>query len=133
VARRQSEFLTQRESQVMEVLWTEGDCTAESVRQSLADDLHDSTVRTILRVLESKGQVVHSSEGKSYVYRAKVPRQRAQKAAVRTLINQFFRGSAEQLVLRLIEDEAVTPEQIQALRKTLDRRPEIQVKKARKA
>ncbi len=96
MARKQSESLTQREAQVMEVLWSEGESTAEAVRQALEDDLHDSTVRTILRVLESKRQVVHASNGKSYVYKARVPRARAEGGGAHPFesILQRFRGTA---------------------------------------
>ena len=52
-----SDFLTEREAQIMEVLWSQGDATAESVRQALPDEPHDSTVRTLLRILRDKGYV----------------------------------------------------------------------------
>jgi BlaI family penicillinase repressor len=117
MARPASETLTGRESQVMEALWRLGDATAEQVRRALTETLHDSTVRTILRVLESKGYLHHEARGKSYVYRAVINRQKAQGHALRSLLRRFFGGSAEDLVLRLIEDEAITREQLDELRR----------------
>lgn len=111
-----SETLTEREAQVMGVLWGLGDATAEQVRGALPGDLHDSTVRTLLRVLEAKGYVAHEARGNAY--RAAVPRAGAQRAAVRSLLGRLFGGSAEDLVLRLIEDEQITPEQLEQIRRS---------------
>lgn len=113
-----SETLTEREAQVMGVLWGLGEATAEQVRGALPGDLHDSTVRTLLRVLEAKGYVAHEARGKAYAYRAAVPRAGAQRAAVRSLLGRLFGGSAEDLVLRLIEDEQITPEQLEQIRRS---------------
>ncbi len=101
----------------MDALWDLGRATAEQVRAALPGSPHDSTVRTLLRVLESKGYVSHDVRGKAYVYRASVPRAKAQRHALRHLLTRFFDGSAEALVLRLIEDERLTPEQLDAIRR----------------
>jgi len=117
MARPPAETLTGREAQVMEVVWRLGEATAEQVRAALPEALHDSTVRTLLRVLESKGYLDHEVRGKAYVYRAAVERKKAQRHALRSVLARFFGGSAEDLVLRLIEDERITPEQLDALRR----------------
>jgi predicted transcriptional regulator len=101
----------------MDVLWRLGEATAEQVREALADRPHDSTIRTLLRVLESKGYVTHEARGKVYVYRASIGRRKAQGHALRSVLAQFFAGSAQDLVLRLIEDERITPEQLDELRR----------------
>jgi predicted transcriptional regulator len=119
VPRSRSEALTEREAQVMDVLWTLGPATAEQVREALPGRPHDSTVRTLLRVLESKGHVARDDRGTAYTFRATVDRARAQRTAVRSLLNRFFGGSAEDLVLRLVEDEAITPEQLEEIRQSL--------------
>jgi predicted transcriptional regulator len=119
--RQPSETLTGRESEIMDVLWTLGAATAEQVREGLGGSSHDSTVRTLLRVLERKGYVAHEVRGKAYLYRAAVPRQKAQRRALHTILARFFGGSAEDLVLLLIEDEWITPEQLDALRGTASR------------
>jgi predicted transcriptional regulator len=73
-------------------------------------------VRTLLRVLESKGYVTHDTQGKAFVYRASVARDKAQRHALRNVLARFFAGSAEDLVLRLIEDERITPAQLAEIR-----------------
>jgi predicted transcriptional regulator len=118
MARTTSELLTEREAQIMEVVWRFGDATAEQVREAMPDSLHDSTVRTLMRILESKGYLTHEARGKVYVYRAVIEQRNAQRLALKGLLTRFFGGSAEDLVLRLIEDEQLTPEQLDALRKS---------------
>jgi BlaI family transcriptional regulator, penicillinase repressor len=117
MARTPSETLTGREAQVMDAVWRLGEATAEQVRAALSASLHDSTVRTLLRVLESKGYVGHEARGKTYVYRALIARGKAQRRVLRSVLARFFGGSAEDLVLRLIEDERITPEQLDELRR----------------
>src|SRR5262245_25921393 len=121
MARPPSATLTERESEIMDVLWKLGEATAEQVREGLESAAHDSTVRTLLRVLERKGYVSHRQEGKSFRFRAAVPRQKAQRRALRSILARLFAGSAEDLILRLIEDEQITPAQLDALRDAASR------------
>ena len=110
--------LTEREAQIMDVVWRLGEVTAEQVREALPGTPHDSTVRTMMRVLENKGYLTHEVRGKVYVHRALVGRKKAQKLAVRSVLTRFFAGSAEDLVLRLIEDEHLSQEQLDELRQS---------------
>ncbi len=107
--RLKTETLTERETEILNALWTLGAASAEEIRAALPGRPHDSTVRTLLRILETKGYVVHETKGKSYIYRPKVERTQAQRSALRNLVSRLFAGSAEDLVVRLIEDEALTP------------------------
>jgi BlaI family transcriptional regulator, penicillinase repressor len=116
MTRRTSESMTEREAQIMDVVWRLGEATAEQVREALPGSPHDSTVRTLMRVLETKGYLTHEVRGKAYVYRAAVARQKAQRVALRSVLTRFFAGSAEDLVLRLLEDEHLTQEQLDELR-----------------
>src|SRR5215204_4513023 len=102
-----SEIPTEREAQVMEVLWRLGRATADQVREALPGGPHDSTVRTLLRALEAKGYVAHDDRGKAYVYRAAVSQAKAQRTALKSLLRRLFGGSAESLLLRLVEDERI--------------------------
>jgi predicted transcriptional regulator len=118
VARSTSGSLTERESQIMNVVWRLGEATAEQVRAALPGEPHDSTVRTLLRVMETKGYLKHEVRGKVYVYLAAVARQKAQRLALRTVITRFFAGSVEDLVLRLIEDEHLSSAKLEELRRS---------------
>jgi predicted transcriptional regulator len=112
-------MLTEREAQIMDVLWSRQAATADDVREVLPGEPHDSTVRTLLRILETKGFVKHEVQGKSFLYRAAVARERAQSSALRNFLGRLFRGSAEDLVLRLIEDEVLTPDQLDEIKKSI--------------
>ncbi len=120
MARPTSDLLTERETQLMDVLWDQGPATAEDVRQALPDQPHDSTVRTLLRVLKQKGYVRIRGRQPA-LYEAAVPREKVQGRAAQSLLKRFFGGSAEQLVMRLVEDEKLSPEELARLRKNLSR------------
>ncbi len=121
MVRPPSEVLTDREAQIMEILWEQGHSTAEAVREALPDHPHDSTVRTMLRVLKEKGYVRIRGRQPA-VYVAKIGRAQVQTKAAQSLLARFFSGSVEALVLRLVEDEELSPEQLDQLRKSLSLR-----------
>ena len=118
-----SEMLTQREAEIMDALWRLSEATADEIRALLPGEPHDSTVRTLLRVLEGKGFVVHETRGKTFVYRAAAARDKVQRKALRSFLTRLFGGSAEDLVLRLLEDEQITPEQLTQLQGRDVKRP----------
>jgi len=115
MARPKASVPTQRESQIMAVLWEARSATAEEIRKQLPGNPHDSTVRTLLRVLVEKGQVIAEKVERSTSYRPAVQRPAVQKQVVRDLLKRFFSGSAEDLVLQLLEDECLSPQQLKAI------------------
>jgi BlaI family penicillinase repressor len=94
--------LTRRERQIMDILYRRGRATAGDVQEDLSGAPSYSTVRTQLRVLESKGHVRHHEEGLRYVYLPAVSRQSARKSALRHLVETFFEGSTEKVVGALL-------------------------------
>jgi predicted transcriptional regulator len=111
--------LTNREADVMQVLWDLGPSVVAEVRDRLADDLAYTTVLTILRTLEAKGYVGHEEEGRVHRYFATVKQQAAQKSALQHLTRKLFNGSAELLVTHLVSDQKLSPEQLRRMRKLL--------------
>jgi predicted transcriptional regulator len=97
--------LSRRERHIMDILYRRGRATAGEVQEDLSGAPSNSTVRTQLRVLESKGHVRHQEEGLRYVYMPAVPRYTARKAALRHLVNTFFDGSTEKVVGALLGGE----------------------------
>ena len=97
--------LTRRERQIMDILYRRGRATAGEVMADLSGRPRYSTVRTQLRVLESKGHVRHQEEGLRYVYVPAVPRHTARKSALRHLVDTFFDGSTEKVVGALLGGE----------------------------
>lgn len=119
--RKKSDSLTGREAEIMAILWRHGPSSAEAIRAEMSGDPHDSSVRTFLRVLEEKGQVTHSLRGRAYVYRPRARQTTAQRKAVQALLSRLFGGSAENLVLRLVEDEEISPAELRELAESLER------------
>jgi predicted transcriptional regulator len=97
--------LSRRERQIMDILYRRGRATANEVMADLTGEPSYSTVRTQLRVLETKGHVRHEEEGLRYVYLAALPRRTARKSALRHLVDTFFDGSVEQAVAALLGGE----------------------------
>jgi predicted transcriptional regulator len=98
--------LTKRERQIMDVLYRLGRATAGEIRDGLPGTPSDSTVRTQLRVLESKGHVRHEERGLRYIYMPTVPRHSARKSALKHLVDTFFDGSSAKVVAALLGGEA---------------------------
>jgi len=119
MARPPSETLTEREAHLMVVLWDRGSATVEQVREALDDPLADSTVRTMLRILEVKGYVERDPASRAHVYRPVVDRRQAQRSAARKLVDRLFDGSAAVLVQRLVEDQQLDADQLAKLRRVL--------------
>ena len=111
--------LTNREADVMRVLWDHGPSVVTEVRERLADELAYTTVLTILRTLETKGYAGHQEEGRVHRYFAAVKEQTAQRSALRHLTHKLFKGSAELLFTHLVSDQKLSPEQIRRMRRLL--------------
>jgi BlaI family transcriptional regulator, penicillinase repressor len=113
---------TDRELDVMAVLWEYGPATVAEVRDALVDDLAYTTVLTVLRTLEEKGYVDHQDEGKAHRYRPLVGRDRAGRSAVRRLVKKIFGGSPELLLTHLVAEKDLTPAELKRMRRLLDDR-----------
>jgi predicted transcriptional regulator len=113
---------TDRELDVMNVLWAAGPATVAAVRERLTDDLAYTTVLTILRTLEKKGYVGHTGEGRAYCYRPLVRRAAAGRTALRRLLKQVFDGSPELLMTQLVSDTNLTDAELRRLRRVLEER-----------
>ena len=123
MARPPQEGLTARESQIMEVIWTDGEASVEHIQAKLPTPLADSTIRTLLSIMAKKGYVDFRKAGKAKIFAPLIAREDAQKSALRLLADRLFGGSADLLLARLVEDEQVSAEELDRLGKKLrDRR-----------
>ena len=111
--------LTDRETDVMQVLWDQGPSLVADVRGGLADPLAYTTVLTILRTLEAKGYVGHEEEGRGHRYFASVKQQAARRSALQHLTDKLFKGSAELLFSHLVSDQKLSAKQIKRMRELL--------------
>jgi len=113
-------ILTDREADIMQVLWDHGPSVVSDVQNRLSDKLAYTTVLTVLRTLEAKGYVGHEEEGRQHRYFSTVKAQAAQKSALKHLLNKLFKDSSELLFARLVSDQKLTPEQIRRMHKLLE-------------
>ncbi len=115
---------TARELDVMAILWDRGPSTVTEVRTALDDQLAYTTVLTVLRILEEKGHVTHTTEGRAHRYQPLVERADAGDSALERLKERLFGGSHELLLTRLVDDEDLTEEELTRMRDLLVRRLE---------
>ena len=113
---------TDRELDVMAVLWEKGSATVTEVRERLQDELAYTTVLSVLRTLEEKGHVGHRGEGKAHRYFPLVERRVAGRSALTRLIDTVFNGSPELLLTQLVSDRELSDDQIKKLRRLMDAR-----------
>lgn len=120
---RQSETLTEAELRVMKVLWERGSGTVQQVLDSIEQKpaLAYNSVLTTIRILERKGYVKHIKDGRAHVFAPLVRQQEASRSEIRHLVGRFFGNSQEDLVLNILEDRGIEPEELARLRKMLDR------------
>jgi predicted transcriptional regulator len=106
MARKQSATLTEAELPIMDILWERGSAVVTDVVAGMSDStVAYNTVLTTLRILERKGYVRHTKEGRAFVYHPVVQRGEASRKAVRNLVKRFFQDSPELLILNVLEDE----------------------------
>lgn len=113
---------TDRELDVMAVLWEHGPSTVAEVREHLEDSLAYTTVLTVLRTLEAKGYVSHEEEGKAHRFMPLVARERAGKTALGQVLDKIFGGSRELLLANLVRERGIDAAELRRLRKVLDER-----------
>jgi len=107
----------------MDVLWKDGPSTVQHVLDALPQRpaLAYNSVLTTIRILEKKGYLEHIKDGRAHVYTPLVPREEASRSEIRRLLSRFFQDSHELLVLNILEDRAIDPEELRRLRELLER------------
>ena len=113
--------LTPLELQIMNVLWETGPANVQSVQANLKGrELAYTTVQTMLNVLHRKGKVKRLLKDRTYIYRPVLSRQKAVSQAVGEMLDRFFGGSADGLVLNLVETRQLTPEKLARIQELID-------------
>lgn len=120
---RPSTTLTEAELRIMEVLWAQGSGTVQQVLDWLPAKpaLAYNSVLTTIRILERKGYVEHVKDGRAHLYKPLLERKDATRSEIRHLMSRFFRDSHEELVLNILEDRGLDSEELEQLKKILQR------------
>jgi predicted transcriptional regulator len=115
----ESETLTRLELQIMQAIWKLGASSVNDVQKALPQKLAYTTVQTMLNILERKGKLKRKLRGRAYVYSATFTEARATRHAVRDLVDRMFGGSADQLVMSLIQSRQIDPGRLAELTRRL--------------
>ena len=113
-------LFTERELDVMAVLWEQGSATVPEVKARLDAELAYTTVQSVLRTLVAKGYVTHDEDGRFHRYRPLVEREQAGRSGLRRLVDTVFGGSPELLLTQLVAEGTLTEAQVERLRRLLD-------------
>src|SRR5262245_58610936 len=119
--RPKSPTMTDGELRLMRVLWDKGQATVGEVDDALKTRPKPAynTVLTLLRIMEKKGYVSHSKDGRAFIFLPMVDRADASRSALQTLVNRFFDGSPRLLMLNLLQDEQLSPEALKQLKERI--------------
>jgi predicted transcriptional regulator len=118
---------TDRELDVMSILWALGSATVAEVRAQLDDDLAYTSVLSALQTLEEKGHVRHEQSGRAYRYHPTVAPEHAGGSALNRIVDKIFHGSAEMLLAQLVSDRQIPPHELQRMQQMLvDRLKEVE-------
>ncbi len=132
---KRSITLTEAELRLMKLLWMRGESAVADLVQALPDGapLAYTTVLTTVRILEKKGYVTHRQEGRAFLYSPCVAEHEASRSEVRHVLQRFFGNSRERLLLSLLGDAEVTPEELQRLKQAIAEAPDEDVDQTRPA
>jgi len=116
-------YLSKREQQIIELVYERESLTAAEAEELLPGQPSNSTVRTLLRILEEKGQLSHRVEEGKFIYSAVKPRHSAAKQALESLVRTFYKGSVSDVVAALLTEDAanMSDEELEALQAMIQR------------
>lgn len=122
---REDVRLGKLELEIMKAVWARGKATVAEVHQALSTDRPRAynTILTMMRKLEAKGCLEHATEGRTFVYRARITQENVRRDALRDLLDRVFDGSAQLLVSGLMDERKLSAAEIEEIRALLDARP----------
>ncbi|MFL6209713.1 MAG: BlaI/MecI/CopY family transcriptional regulator [Pyrinomonadaceae bacterium] len=117
MTRPKNAHLTRLELEIMHVLWETGAANVQTVQQRLGRELAYTTVQTMLNILHRKGKVKRKLKDRAYFYAPTVSRRQVVRHTVSDIVDRLFGGSAESLVMSLVETKHLTPQKLAKLQK----------------
>ena len=104
----------------MQLVWSGGEVTAESIREQLDRNPKESTVRTVLRRLEEKGYVTHTVSGRTYLFRAAEARRDVAARAVKRIADWLCNGSVEEMLVGMADARMLDRRTLENLAKRIN-------------
>lgn len=126
---KQSVLPTPGELRLLEILWRIGKGTIEEIVRASGEEPPPNykTVQAWLRIMEGKGQVDHKQEGRAFVFWPLLGRGEVHRLSVRHLLAKYFSGSRSELLMELLSDERITPEELRQLESLIRTRRQEQL------
>src|SRR5580692_1084503 len=120
---RKKPVLTSQELEIMKVVWSAGASTVRGVYEALLErrKIAYTTVMTMMNILEQKGYLKKTQKDRAYVYQATKPQKQVIRGMVREFVDRVFNGSAEPLLLHLVEDRRLSEEDLQEIRRIMQK------------
>ena len=125
---KRSNTLTEAELRLMKILWERGESAVSDLVSSLSDTvpLAYTSVLTTIRILEKKGYVRHRQDGRAFLYSPCVAENDAGRSEVLQVLQRFFGNSRERLLISLLGDDEITPEELKRLKEAIANAPDEQ-------
>ena len=119
---KRSNTLTEAELRIMRILWARGESLVSDLVSAMPESapLAYTSVLTTVRILEQKGYVEHRQEGRAFLYSPCVAEHDASRSEVRHVLQRFFGNSRERLLLSLLGDDEITPDELKRIRQAID-------------
>ena len=120
--RRPGRKLGELELQILNILWQRGPSTVREVLEEVPVEPRPAytTVLTMMRLMHEKGYLDRREQGRAHIYQTRLRERRVKRSLLRDLIDGAFRGSAEALVVRLLEDENLSREELRRVRRLIE-------------
>ncbi len=118
---KKSNTLTEAELRLMKILWRRGESAVTDLVAAMpeGETLAYNSVLTTIRILEQKGYVEHRQEGRAFIYRPCIKEHEASQTEIRHVLSRFFGNSRERLLLSLLDDEQISPEELRRLKQAI--------------
>jgi predicted transcriptional regulator len=118
---KRSSTLTEAELRIMRILWARGESLVSDLVAAMPNDtpLAYTSVLTTVRILEQKGYVEHRQDGRAFLYKPCVAEHEASRSEVNHMLHRFFDNSRERLLLTLLGDGDMTPDELQRLKNAI--------------
>jgi BlaI family penicillinase repressor len=116
--------LTEQELEIMKIVWSRDMSTVRDVYEALLErrKIAYTTVMTMMKILEQKKYLLRTQEDRAYVYRPAKPKNQVIKGMVREFVNRVFNGSAEPLLLHLMEDQRLSKKELEDITRMIRRK-----------
>lgn len=120
--RKQAAALSKRETQIMDIVYSRGECSVSDVLEAMHDPPGYSSVRKLLSILAEKGHLKYRQEGGKYIYRPTKPRHKAGQSALARVLATFYENSVEQAVAAMLSSREISPseEELQRLAELIE-------------